>query len=725
MSGSSTRTRRPQTNSRVVAAARAVREHGSATEAVRAADPARLSGLAAQQAALRAVDAWQNRHTLAPLTAGATVAAAGSVWPAQTAGALMVAGAGQAVAARLDKGAWTRAERTAAAAWAVGAAGWSGAHLLPLGGSWWQWGLGLLAATGGQAVRWWTCGPKAEPEPEEPPIYARALGSVIGELVAEGGPMTNAQITGMSMPDEGVVVADIRLGYGLHAHAVPMSSLRQTIEARLCTPENGVEVKPTGVNTLRVTSAWTQTLDTDNVEWKSLVAADGSWDGTLFMGLGDDRQAVHMPLWVVGDDDVSVLHGWLVGANGSGKSTTLTAMLLPGLAAGLEIVLMADGKGTSLKKLEPYIARYARLSGTRFEQVITLAHGIMTSRQARGWTGPSPQDPIITLVIDEATSVGERIDAKTHDMVDEIGRLGRNLGVRNIQATQGPLVECLIGESTWRGNVRWVIGHRAGDDGHSSIAASSTSEEISLLGLPKGRAAVMLDGEVLARRAKIAFATGEDITRYLDGVPPAQLHPADMAAVRPLWDLTASWAQAEALPAGGAPAGAIDLRMHRWDNAAHAAARAADAVPVPDVVSHVTYDHDAQQAADRLFPPLDTEGGFGTDDFTVGGGGLHLVDNGATSDNDDGGDVHSAGQGGAVTAMTARDFILDHLEQAGPCTANDVVKAGRYSRSRVFEALGSLLVDGFVVKNGAVYSLPQPATDTGAGAAQDPDEAAS
>lgn len=682
--------------SRVVTALRARQEHGSTVEAVRAAQPASLKGYTAQKAALGAAGTWQRRHELAPVTGAVVTAAAGSAWPVQTAGALLAGAAGQDVLRRLRRGFWSAAERSAATSWALGAAGWSGAHLVVAGGAWWQWLLGLGAATGWQSYRWWTADP--DQVPEAAPVYVEAVCAVLGELAVDGGPLTGSRITAVHMPADQVVVADVELGYGLHARDTPTAALRSTVEARLQTPLDGVEVKVVGVSTLRLTVSWTQVLDAAPLTWRP------SPPGQAWLGQGDDRQDVALPAWLVGkaDGKVSVLHGWTVGANGSGKSTTLTALLLPGLMAGVELVLMADGKGDSLEKLLPYIARYARLSGSRFEQVITLGWAIMRSRQARGWTGPSPTDPIVTLVIDEATSVKEQIDATTADHVFELGRMGRSLGVRVIQGTQTPLVDHLIGEGGWRANVRWVIGHRSGDATYSSIAATSTNEDISLLGLPEGRAAILFDGAVIARRAKIGFVTANDIKAAMDGVEPAQLHPADMAAVKPLWDLTEGWNTAEALTAAPAPVTSHDLRLARWDRAQGAAARQAAAVTPPP--AHAV----GQDEPVRVTVQGEDDEPFGCDDMATGGHLRLIPTQGTRSPSaDPGGQAGHGGQGGQAgrkaTGATARHWITTHLATAGPATAGSLVDAGPYSRSTVFDALAALLEDGQITKSGAVY----------------------
>jgi hypothetical protein len=683
--------------SRVVKAVRARREHGSTGEAIRAADPDTVKGLAARQAAVGAVATWERRHELAPVTATVATLAAGSAFPVATATGLAAVAACQGAIAATGRGRKSQDERAITAGWAVSAAGWAGAHLFVPGGTWWQWGLSLVAVTGVQSAMYWRSPPaQASQEIVEISIYERALAAVLAELSMDGGPLRGARLASLTMPANQVVVADVALGYGFHSDDVVTTALARAIESRAQIPfKGGIEVTAIDPSTIRVTASWTQALDSDSVSYDP---RRNPGRGKSWMGVDDARNDIVVNNYTTGEVDgkTRVHHGWLNGRTGAGKSSASVALVLPGLRVGEEIVLGADGKGDSLDKIKKYIARLARRNlgkgqpGDRFEQVITLAWGIMMARKARpgGWTGPSPTDPVITLMLPEATSVKESIDLTTQNMVYEIGRMGESLGVRSIQDLQIPKVDDLIGEGGWRGNTRWVFGFCSADATYSSIASQSTNEEVSLLGLPVGRAAVIVEGQVRARKAKMVWISDEDVEQAMRGVEPAQLHPADMAAVKPLWDLTADWPeQDEATDSAPQQLSARDLRLHRWGAAP---------IPMP-----------ATAAATALLPTQATTGpGAQADDsdsmeseFLSTGGGtgaqLRLVPTQAGEAN-----VPVVASG-----ATARDWALSFLARQGPATAAAMLPHSPYGRSTLFDALKGLTRDELVSKQGETYLL--------------------
>jgi hypothetical protein len=295
-------------------------------------------------------------------------------------------------------------------------------------------------------------------------------------------------------------------------------------------------------------SRWSQP-----VEWtpaKADVGAAGTWLGLDSAG----RDVVLATSSRTHTGQVRVHHGLVVGQ--TGKSMTLQALLLPGLAAGTELVLVADGQGDSLDDLKPYLTRLARRhpqgllrmasrhpqgQGQRWEQVIALAWQIMRSRQDRGWDGPSRTDPVITLVVAGASTVKDGLDYEAQAAFVEISRDGERLGIRTIQTVTGPATTNLIGGNAWRATTRWTIGHAVTSAFDDRLATQSTNEDVSLLGLPVGHAAVIDAGRVLTPDAAIAMATPTRIDEAMAGVSPAQLHPHDLAAAGQLWSDTAAW----------------------------------------------------------------------------------------------------------------------------------------------------------------------------------------
>jgi hypothetical protein len=681
--------------SRVVKAVRARREHGSTGEAIRAADPDTMKGLAARQAAVGALSTWERRHELAPVTATLATLAAGSAFPGATAAGLATVAVYQGAVAATGRGRKSQDERAIAAGWAVSAAGWAGAHLFVPGGTWWAWGLSLAAVTGVQSAMYWRSGPAQSPQQQvaEISIYERALAAVLGELSMDGGPLRGARLASLSMPAPQVVVAEVALGYGHHSDDAATTALARAIETRAQIPfKGGIEVTAINPSTIRVTASWTQALDSHSVPYD---AARNPGRGKSWVGIDDARNDIVLNNYTVGEADgkVRVHHGWLVGRTGAGKSSALTAILLPGLKAGEEIVLDADGKGDSMDKLEPYICRYARRKlgeggspGDRFEQTVTLARSIMMARKARpgGWTGPSPTDPVITLVANDATSVKGEIDPVTQEHFAEIGRMGESLGVRTIQDLQIPKVDDLIGEGDWRGNTRWVFGFVSADATYSSIASQSTNEELSLLGLQVGRAAVIVEGQVRARNAKMVWISTEDVEQAMRGVEPAQLHPDDMAAVKPLWDLTANWPAQDAVDDGPIQLSARDLRLARWGaGPIPMPATAAALLPAQAITGPGARADDGDSMESEF---LSTGGGTGAQ--------LRLV-------------PAQAGEASIPVAVgaTARDWALSFLARQGPATAAAMQPHCRFGRSTLFEALKVLAADELVSKQGETYML--------------------
>jgi len=275
--------------------------------------------------------------------------------------------------------------------------------------------------------------------------------------------------------------------------------------------------------------------------------ADQFGAGEAWLGVDGTGRDIVLPTCSRSDTgQVRVHHGHLVGRTGTGKSGTLKTLLLPGLSTGTELVLAAVGAdnpadpAAALRDLDPYLARVARPGDAGgWSQVITLAWQILNSRHARGWSGPSPTDPVITLAIDDAPSIKDHLNSHDQNRVLEITRMGETLGVRVIQTTHTGATADLIGENSARSNIRWTIAHAAASGQSSAVATSSTTEHVSLLGLPVGHAAVIVEGRVLTPEVAIAVPTPAAIDEALTGVRPAQLHLDDEIAAGDLWDATA------------------------------------------------------------------------------------------------------------------------------------------------------------------------------------------
>jgi hypothetical protein len=650
-------------------AIRLVRRHGGVLPAIKAVNPRTFKGLMTQVGLLLTAATWRRRRLLVPPLGTLVTMPPLLLWPIPVSLTLLAFAAAQSIALHAGRGRRLPDERRAARSWAVGLSVWTWARTSHAyaGIAWWQWALVWLVIVTWAAVRWGRAkllAPAPSTAMETVPVCAQALAAVVAEMSAEAGPLAWCQIRQLAVPATRVASAVVALGYGQHAESAATPSLRLELEARLRCPRGGAQLEVIDANTLRITASWSLQLDQEILTWRPNAAPPGQ----AWIGVSDDRRDILIPAWTAGaDGKVSVHHGWVIGRTGAGKSVTLTAIVLPGLTLALELVLVVDGKGDSLGLIEPHCLRYARLDRLRMEQVITLAWAIMRSRQARlqsgdPWVGPSPTDPLITLVIDECTTVRDMIAVEYQRMVDEMGRMGRSLGLRTIQSGQVPTVDSLIGQASWRAQARWIIGHAVGDAVHSRVATQSTAQEISLLGLPVGRAVVLMDGELVSGRARITLVTPEALAAAMSGVEPAVLHPTDAAAVKPLWDLTAGWTAATiAAPPEAAPA-AINLDGHlaRWEPKAKG-------TPVePAATAGAADDSAAADSGKHPAPPA-----------------LRLV-----------------------TAKTARSWLLGWLSAHGKASGPELVAAaeGAYSRSAVYDALRGLTEAGSVVRDGDQYA---------------------
>ncbi|WP_143448468.1 hypothetical protein [Kineosporia sp. A_224] len=557
--------------------------------AVHEATPRTMKGLAAQGAAVAALStvsaSWRARAALMPVAATCAAAGTSAVWPGQTAlglGALAVAGvvssrSGPAAATGAAAGTsavWTARDLRASglARWALGGLAWVGAGAL--GGHealvWWQDGALLAALIAPGAATWWRASRLPEvvdvdQGPARPPTLpppAHVLREVLTTMTwTEGTWLTGGAVVEVLSPAAGVAVALVELPHGTHSARAAGADVRLGLEAVLSAagramPGLGaldpstVQIEPVGVEHMRVSASWSRALDAGALPWKPPADLEV---GRVWLGHDDARADLVVPSWYRGDDGkTSVVHVWVIGRTGGGKSTTIRSYLAPGIEAGNTALILLDGKGDSLEDLAPYsLTGHVARDGDSWRQGVILAYAIMVARQQRlvagdPWRGPTPADPLIALIIDECATVATGLTKAEIRMICEIGRLGRSLGVMTLQSGQIPLVDSLIGGSEWRSQARLVIGHGVQDKTHNHVATQSGAEDsgeaVSLLGLPIGRAAALYDGVVLSRRAKVALMTEADLQRVA-AAEPAVLHPGDRSPeVQALLELAGSWA---------------------------------------------------------------------------------------------------------------------------------------------------------------------------------------
>ena len=388
-----------------------------------------------------------------------------------------------------------------------------------------------------------------------------------------------------------------------------------------------------------------------------------------WIGLDDARRPMLVQSWSRGADGrTSVSHIWAIGRTGGGKSTTIRVISAKDLHAGREVLIPVDGKGTMSADLLPFsltgsIARGSDAS----QQAVALAYEIFLARQQRlsgdnPWTGPRQSDPIVTLFIDEYSTIGAYLTGDYAQMICEMGRMSRDLGVRVVQSGQNPLVDALIGGSEFRSQCRIVLGHGILDATHDRIATQSGGEDApSLRGLPTGRAVVLVDGHVVARNAKIAFVTDTDLAR---GATPGRLHPDDLTdTVTDLLEVCQDWGTAR-------PEAVVDVRskIDQWR-----ASRTRRALDESDLVCE--------------------PGTGGTDDVVV-----DLTDR-----------IPTQPQGQARPAGSLRDWVLTQLlTRPGTRRAEIVGEAVAlgWSRSGAYRAIDTLIAEDAVAEDAAGQLVP-------------------
>ncbi len=439
-------------------------------------------------------------------------------------------------------------ERRAAATWCTAAAAWvplAAATPLPVGVE----ALGLLGASAWPAWVWWT---SRRIRPVEPAETAPGMSAAAAELVA-AWPATIAtngpeQLRGsrivaetMSEPAPGSYAFAVELAADVHAQDAAGDGVRRYLERALRLPVGtaALEADRDDCARLRVTLTPSRHLERVDAVWPGPVLEP---DGSFPLALAPDGTAVPGAVW----NERGVEHFFVVGTTGAGKSVTTGALLLPGVVNRREVVFYVDGgTGASAGHLAGAMDWWA-VTEDEWVAAIECAYAILKDRKARrgamglsSWRGAAERDPIITLYLEEATTVLESLPAKVRDrlaaMAREIAREGRKFGIRFGQAVQDPMGTDTLGGRKVKGLLSGggtVVGHRPGDKTAAFLSVGSTAEKIDLTALPgePGWAAVIRRGQVLARAARIRHASEDAVTAVLDGFVPRGLDGADAAA---------------------------------------------------------------------------------------------------------------------------------------------------------------------------------------------------
>lgn len=495
---------------------------------------------------------WAHRWPLTPPAAVGGVAAAAALVPGPATVAALAAAGGL--------WAWTRhgrpirdrmwlsvRERRAAATWCTAAAAWTplaAALPLPVGIE----VVSLLGASVWPAWVWWTSrrirGDQAPADTGMSPQAAGLVAAWPATIAATGPEQLRASrivVETMSEPAPGSYAFAVELAEGVHAKDAAGEAVARYLERALRLPVDTVTLATDRDDCarLRITLTPTRHLERVDAPWPGpILEADGSFP----LALCADGTAVPGAVW----NERGVEHFFVVGTTGAGKSVTTGALLLPGVVNRREVVFYVDGgTGASAGYLAGAMDWWA-VTEEEWVAAITCAYAVLKDRKARrgamglsSWRGASERDPILTLYLEEATTVLESLPKKVREQLEamarEIAREGRKFGVRFGQAVQDPMGTDTLGGRKVKGLLSGggtVIGHRPGDKTAAFLSVGSTAEKIDLTSLPPepGWAAVIRRGQVLARAARIRHASEDAVVAVLDGFTPRGLDGADATA---------------------------------------------------------------------------------------------------------------------------------------------------------------------------------------------------
>lgn len=491
--------------------------------------------------------AWRYRWQLAPVVGYGGVLACGQATPGLTAlGLATVAGGAYRVSrseVRFRGRMWlSAAERRYLSMWAGAGAAWSlvmYADLPP------RWAAVTLASA--QAYPAWKWGASRLPKRRKLSNATRALVNTWNLMVSIHGPdpvKGSLVIKGsVSEPGPGAASFEVQLRPGMHAHTAVTDAVARGVEALMALPVDTVRLsvdRSSNSTRMRAVISPERHLESQAVKWPG---PELNGDGSMPIAETPSGQLISSHLY----NDTGIEHGIIAGTSDAGKSTASAVVLLPGPTAGVETVWFLDGKkGTSAPYLRPACDWYAR-KPLEWIAAIEAAHAVMNARQERrgeaelaDWVTLDEEDPILTLFVDEATTVGNAIKQRHHTMVWDMLREGRAVGVRVVQVAQDVMADGIIGGRKARdlmaGNGT-MIALRPGGSMAGRLTIDSTNINIDLTALPPepGFCAIIRKGNVLAKEARIRFADKGAAGRAAQAVQVRPLVGADADAAGALY----------------------------------------------------------------------------------------------------------------------------------------------------------------------------------------------
>jgi hypothetical protein len=307
--------------------------------------------------------AWRNRWQLTPATAtvltiGGAAAVPGPATIGMTTAAALALLAAHKLSDTIGGRAWlSKVERHIAARWLSGAAGWTtGVWVANSAGMHWT-GLSagfaaaaLGAVTGPHTVAWLRSRRIREPEDETVELSEQAkalliawphtIGSSTGPEKLQGSHIVPSTLR---EPAPGTIAFAVNLRDDVHAEDAISPELRKHLERVLRmgigTVDLNVDREDSGQ--IQVTLTPTRHLEKVAAVWDGPILNE---DGTIPLAITPDNREIPVALF----NESGVEHGMIVGTSNVGKSFTLAAQVLPGVAEKLEVVFYVDGgRGTS------------------------------------------------------------------------------------------------------------------------------------------------------------------------------------------------------------------------------------------------------------------------------------------------------------------------------------------------------------------------------------------
>lgn len=540
--------------------------------------------IAAGQKAIAATEAvsswsWRNRWNLTPAAASALAMSASTVDPLLALTALMgVGGASVLVPDEVRGRKWlSRRERKIVAAWAGGGFVWT---LGAMPGLWGMDPAGMVAfgALTGVQTGFWVASRRIRGEdwkstllglfgfgnndkaleaakPAELSEKARELLETWAQAMASlksPQQLLHSQIVPGSMrePNAGIMSFTVELRDTVHAQDAVGDELRKTLERQMRLGVDSVSLAPNRDDSgqIKVTIIHDRSALAINTEWTGELVhlPDGSTEVPFAVSTEGEAIAVYL------NNDAGVEHAFISGTTGVGKSNSLATMVLPGIMAGVEVMLYVDGGGNSAAHLAGAADWWAVKGVDQQKAAIRAAYLIMDARRIRRgeqglsrWRGPKVEtDPAITLVLDEAPKLTKALgNSGTRDredgsfisyadMVLEILQQGRKVGVRVIQLAQDALGTDSVGGRPARdlamsGGI--CVGHRPTGATSNQLTQSSTADGVDLRALPEesGWCAVWRRGKLKSRQARTRYADEKIVPDMLTKLSIRGLEGAD------------------------------------------------------------------------------------------------------------------------------------------------------------------------------------------------------